>query len=299
MSLKRQKRKIKMSTIVPYLYLAPMIIFLLVFSAWPFFTAVKTSFFRNDGMGLNEFIGIKNYVDILLHDRLFWKSMLNLFYLFLGMNVCFVSPILVAKLTYMLSSERLKFIIRSAFTITTVVPTVVTMMIWKFIYYPNIGLIARVAEFLNLQSPNLLGDERSAILAIIFIGFPWVNGLSFLMYFASLQAMDDSLIEAAQIDGANGWQQFFKIELPMMKPLIASFYVIAFIGQFQDYEKFLILTNGGPNNATLTPALYMYQKAFGTVGESEFGYACALAMILFVITFILSRVLQKGDKDEI
>ena len=84
------------------------------------------------------------------------------------------------------------------------------------------------------------------------------------MYFASLQAMDDSILEAADIDGANEIQKFFLIEIPMMKPLIASFYVIAFIGQFQDYEKFLILTNGGPNNSTLTPALYMYQKAFGT-----------------------------------
>lgn len=283
---------------MPYFYVAPMIIFLLVFSAWPFFTAIKTSFYRNDGMTVNDFIGIKNYVDILFHDRLFWKSMGNLFYLFLGMNVCFVSPIITAKFTYMLSSERLKFIIRSAFTITTVVPTVVTMMLWKFIYYPNIGLVARIAEYLGMASPNLLGDERTAILAIIFIGFPWVNGLSFLMYFATLQAMDTSLIEAAKIDGANGFQQFFKIELPMMKPLIASFYVIAFIGQFQDYEKFLILTSGGPNNATLTPALYMYQKAFATAGESEFGYACAIAMILFIITFVLSRLLQRGDKDE-
>ena len=283
---------------MPYIYVAPMIIFLLVFSAWPFFTAIKTSFYRNDGMTINDFIGIKNYVDILFHDRLFWKSMGNLFYLFLGMNVCFVSPIITAKFTYMLSRERLKYIIRSAFTITTVVPTVVTMMLWKFIYYPNIGLIARIAEYLGMASPNLLGDERTAILAVIFIGFPWVNGLSFLMYFASLQSMDESLVEAAKIDGANAFQQFFKIELPMMMPLIASFYVIAFIGQFQDYEKFLILTSGGPNNATLTPALYMYQKAFGTAGESEFGYACAIAMVLFVITFILSRLLQRGDKDE-
>ncbi|MBO5007314.1 MAG: sugar ABC transporter permease [Clostridia bacterium] len=292
------KRRLRLSTFMPYIYVAPMIIFLLVFSAWPFFTAIKTSFYRNDGMTINDFIGIKNYVDILFHDRLFWKSMGNLFYLFLGMNVCFVSPIITAKFTYMLSSERLKYIIRSAFTITTVVPTVVTMMLWKFIYYPNIGLIARIAEYLGMASPNLLGDERTAILAVIFIGFPWVNGLSFLMYFASLQSMDESLVEAAKIDGANAFQQFFKIELPMMMPLIASFYVIAFIGQFQDYEKFLILTSGGPNNATLTPALYMYQKAFGTAGESEFGYACAIAMVLFVITFILSRLLQRGDKDE-
>lgn len=293
----KKRKKLKAKTFIPYLYVAPMIILLLIFSAWPFLTAVKTSFYRNDGLALNEFVGLQNYINILTKDKLFWKSMLNLFWLFLGMNICFVSPIIMAKLTYTLSSEKLKYLIRSAFTITTVVPTVVTMMLWKFIYYPNIGLIARVAEFFHSNSPNLLGDEKTAIIAVILIGFPWVNGLSFLMYFASLQAMDTSIVEAAQMDGANALQMFTKIELPMMKPLIISFYVLAFIGQFQDYERFLILTNGGPNNATLTPALYMYQKAFGTTGESQFGYACAIAMLLFVVTFVLSKLLMKGDED--
>ena len=285
----------RVQTIRPYLYVAPMIIFLLVFSAWPFFTAVKTSFYRNDGITVNDFVGFKNYIDILFHDRIFWKSMGNLFYLFLGMNVCFLSPIIMAKLTYTLSSDRVKYLIRSAFTITTVVPTVVTMMIWKFVYYPNIGLVARIMQSLSLPSPNLLGDEKTALFAVILIGFPWVNGLSFLMYFASLQSIDTSMLEAARIDGATEFQTFIKIELPLMKPLIVSFYVLAFINQFQDYERFLILTGGGPNNATMTPALYMYQNAFG-YNDSRFGYACAVAMILFVITFTLTKVLRRESK---
>ena len=272
-----------------------MIIFLLMFSAWPFFTAVKTSFYRNDGITVNDFIGFKNYTDVLFHDRVFWKSMGNLFYLFLGMNVCFLSPIIMAKLTYTLSSDRIKYFIRSAFTITTVVPMVVTMMLWKFVYYPHIGLVARVMQAFSMPSPNLLGDEKTALFAVILIGFPWVNGLSFLMYFASLQSMDDSMIEAARIDGASEFQTFLKIELPTMKPLIVSFYVLAFINQFQDYERFLVLTGGGPNNATMTPALYMYQNAFGN-NESRFGYACAMAMILFIITFTLTKVLRREKK---
>lgn len=292
-----RRKKIKLQTILPYLYISPMIILLLVFSGWPFLEAVKTSFYRNDGAMLNEFIGFKNYIDILFHDRMFWISMRNLFYLFLGMNVCFCAPIIAAKLTYSILNKRVQFFIRSAFTIATVVPSVVMMMLWKFIYYPNIGLVARVVQFFGGQSPNLLGNPETAILAVIMIGFPWVTGLSYLMYFAGLQGIDESLMEAARIDGANSWQTFFRIELPMLKPMITSLYVLAFIGQFQDFERFLILTDGGPDNATLLPALYMYKQAFGDPTSSQYGYACAIAMILFVITFALSMAFQKKEEE--
>lgn len=285
------------SRVLPYLYVAPMLIFLLVFSLWPFIQSVITSFYMDDGMFLRQFVGVRNYFRILFEDRMFWRTMKTLFYLFLGMNVCCLFPLIAAKLTSMLRSDRLKFFVRSAFTITTVVPSVVNLMVWKFIYYPEIGMIARFMSRFGLESINLLGNEATVIPAIIMIGFPWVNGLTYLMYCATLQGIDASIMEAAKIDGATEWQIFTKIELPVIKPVFISFYILAFIGQFHDYERFLILTNGGPNYATTTPALYMYQKAFGTM-DSDYGYACAMAMILFIITFTISKVLMKGDAKE-
>jgi raffinose/stachyose/melibiose transport system permease protein len=251
----------------------------------------------DDGMFRSEFVGFRNYFEIIFQDKMFWSSMLVLFYLFIGMNICCLFPLIAAKLTCMLRSRRLQFFVRSAFTITTVVPSVVTLMIWKFIYYPEIGMIARILERFGLESLNLLGNEATVIPAIIAIGFPWVNGLTYLMYCATLQGIDTSMLEAARIDGATEWQIFKKIELPVLKPVFISFYILAFINQFHDYERFLILTNGGPNYASTTPALYMYQKAFGTM-ETDYGYACAMAMILFIITFILSKVLMKGEAKE-
>lgn len=285
------------SKVLPYLYIAPMLIFLLVFSLWPFIESVKTSFYMDDGMFLHEFVGLKNYIDILFRDKMFWKSMKVLFYMFIGMNICSLFPLIAAKLTCMLRSDRLKFFVRSAFTITTVVPGVVNLMIWKFIYYPEIGMIARIADYFGMESMSFLGNEATVIPAIIMIGFPWVNGLTYLMYCATFQGIDSSIMEAAKIDGASEWQTFTKIELSIIKPVYISFYVLAFINQFHDYERFLILTNGGPNYASTTPALYMYQKAFGA-GDAEYGYACAMAMILFIITFVLSKVLMKGDKED-
>lgn len=283
--------------VLPYLYIAPMLIFLLVFSLWPFIESIKTSFYMDDGMFLHEFVGLRNYVNILFKDKMFWKSMKVLFYMFIGMNICSLFPLIAAKLTCMLKSDKLKFFVRSAFTITTVVPGVVNLMIWKFIYYPEIGMIARVFDYFGLESLNLLGSEATVIPAIIMIGFPWVNGLTYLMYCATFQGIDSSIMEAAKIDGASEWQIFTRIELPVIKPVFISFYILAFINQFHDYERFLILTNGGPNYASTTPALYMYQKAFGA-GDTEYGYACAMAMILFIITFTLSKVLMKGDSEE-
>lgn len=301
MKVKKNKKKetqvIVGRKILPYLYTSPMIIFLLLFSLWPIFESIKTSFYMDDGMFLHKFVGFRNYFDILFNDRMFWRSMKILIYLFIGMNICCLFPLVAAKLTCMLHSDRMKFFVRSAFTITTVVPSVVNLMVWKFIYYPEIGMLARITEQLGLESLNLLGNEATVIPAIIMMGFPWVNGLTYLMYCATLQGIDSSIMEAAKIDGATEWQIFTRIELPVIKPVFISFYVLAFIGQFHDYERFLILTNGGPNYASTTPALYMYQKAFGAM-ESDYGYACAMAMILFIITFVLSKVLMKGDAKE-
>lgn len=295
--IKAKKSKIRFEQILPYLYIAPMIILLIVFSGYSSIQAFVKSFYRNDGALVNDFIGLKNYTDILFRDRVFWKSMKNLLYFFLGMNVCCITPVIAAKFTHSLKSEKSKFFYRSAFTITTVVPSVVSLMIWKFIYYPNVGLVARVCNYFNWGSPNLLGNPKTAVFAIIMIGFPWVQGLAYLMYFAGFQGIDTSLTEAAKIDGANARQIFLKIELPEIMPMFLNMYLLAFIGQFQDYERFMILTNGGPDNATIVPALYMYQKAFATPGNAQYGYACAMAVILFVITFTLSKVfLRKGDK---
>lgn len=295
---KVRKKKIHFKDLIPYVYVAPMVILLLVFSGYPFIQGILQSFYIDDGVNFREFVGLKNYIDVLTKDRLFWISMRNLFYLFLGMNVCVLTPVFAAKLTYSIVSERAKLFIRSAFTIGTVVPSVITLMVWKFIYYPGIGMVARICAAFGWAEPNLLGNPETAIIAIIIMGFPWVSGLSYLMYFAGLQGIDASIIESAKIDGATNWQTFFKIEFPMIKPIFISLYTLAFIGQFNDYERFLILTQGGPDNATLTPALYMYQKAFGNPASTEYGYACAIAVILLIINLSLSKLLiNKGEQD--
>lgn len=282
----------------PYILIAPIFILLFMFSLYPLMQAFIKSFYRYDAISINEFIGLENYKNLFFRDEAFWKSMRNLLVLFGGMHICFCFPIIAAKLLHSISSKRFQYALRTTFVIPMVVPAVVSMMLWKFIYYPQIGMIARIATSMGLASPNLLGTQSTALFAIILINFPWVSGLPFLTYFSAFQNVDRSQIEAAKIDGASAFQIFKKIELPNILPQIKALYLISIIGQFQDYERFLILTDGGPNNATLVPGLHMYHQAFPAVGESEYGYACAIAVILFMCTIVMSKVLIRNKEDE-
>ena len=291
------KKRLNRKTIFPYLLIAPIFILLIMFSAWPLATAFIKSLYRYDALRINEFIGLDNYITLLFHDAAFWKSMKNLLVLFVGMNVAFCFPVIAAKLVCNVKGKKIQYIMRLVFITPMVVPSVVTMMLWKFIYYPQIGVIARICNYFNITAPKLLGTPSTALIAVILIGFPWVSGLNFLVARAALQGIDNSVIEAAELDGAGKFKQFIKIELPMIKPQLKALYILAFIGQFQDYERFLILTNGGPKNSTLVPGLHMYHAAFPGSGEAEYGYACAIAVVLFVMTIVLSKLLLRNKED--
>jgi len=142
---------------------------------------------------------------------------------------------------------------------------------WKFIYYPEIGVVARIAELIGMDSPNFLGDASTVNYALIFIGFPWVAGTNFIILYSAFQGVDKSLTEAAAVDGATGVRAFFSIELPTILPQLKVLFVYGIIGLVQQYEKNLVMTGGGPNNSSLLPGLHMYNAALGSV-EPEFGY---------------------------
>jgi ABC-type sugar transport system permease subunit len=166
---------------------------------------------------------------------------------------------------------------------------------WRFIYYPEVGVMSRILDYFNVTMPNLLGVTGYVMAAIIFIGFPWIAGINYIIMYSAFQAIDSSLIEASNIDGADGWTIFFKIELPLIMPQIKALLVLAVIGLVQDYERFLILTDGGPNNASLVPGLHMYHMGFGN-GDNQYGYACAIAVVLFLITLGASILLMRRKK---
>ena len=202
---------------------------------------------------------------------------------------------MAAKLTLMVTKSRLQYLFRTLFIIPIAVPSVVTLLMWRFIYYPEVGVLSRILSVFNINMPNVLGVTGYVMPAIILIGFPWVAGIVYIIIYSAFQGVDTSLIEASEIDGANGWIVFFKIEIPLIMPQIKALLVLAVIGLVQDYERFLILTDGGPRNASLVPGLHMYHMGFGN-GDNQFGYACAIAVVLFIITLSVSVLLMRRKK---
>lgn len=300
--LKTKKKQNSMSLLArkqnfyAYLFILPAFIFLFMFLFMPLVTAVAKSFYRYDCMSINEFIGLENYRKLFFEDPKFWNSMKLLLVYFVGLVICLFTQIVTAKFVQSVVSQRLQKIFRAAFIVPMVVPAIVTLLMWKFIYYPQIGVIARLAELIGINSPNFLGDASTVNYALIFIGFPWVAGTNFIILYSAFQGVDKSITEAATIDGATGIRTFFAIELPTILPQLKVLFVYGIIGLVQQYEKNLVMTGGGPNNASLLPGLHMYNTALGSV-EPEFGYACAISVVLFVVTMV-SSVLAMRFKEE-
>lgn len=283
--------------LIPYLFVAPVFICLIVLTLYPMLFGIVKSFYRYGGIH-NEFIGLDNYIEVF-RDKTFWFSMWNVFRFWMFMNICFCFPIVAAKLTCNIQNKMLQNFIRVLFLLPMVVPNTVTQMVWKFFYYPEIGVLAHLFEAIGRLYPDFLWNPHTTYWAICFVGFPWITGMNYIIYFTGLDGIDRSLVEAAQIDGAKGFTIFRKIELPMIAPQIKIFYISATMAQLMSYENILLLTKGGPNNASMVPGLYMYNQAFTGV-EPRQGYSCAISLVLFAIVLFVSKVIFRnrgGDDD--
>ena len=290
-------RKKTKDVLTPYIFILPVFIFITIFILVPFGTAIIKSFYRYDAAAINEFVGFKNYVRLFTQDKKFIISFGNLLYMGVGLVICFASAVMGAKMVFSLPNQRFQLLFRNLFTVPIVVPGTVIILMWKFLYYPNIGVFARVLAAFGQTAPNFLGSEQWVKPSIILIGFPWISGLNFLVSYAALQGIDSSVLEAACIDGASGWKRFMTVELPAIMPQLKSLFVLAIIGLVRDYERYLLLTAGGPNNASLVPGLHMYQMAFG-LGENMYGYACAISVVLFLMTFIIAFLMLRRRRED-
>lgn len=291
------RESLNSAKIFPYLFILPVYIMLFLFVLKPFLFAIIKSFYEYDGIGTDNFIGFQNYIRLFTNDEKFWISLRNMLVFFAGLFVAFPFSVIAAELIFNLKSDRLQGVFRSLIIIPIVVPSVVIYLVWKFMYYPGIGAFANVCEALNIPYPNFLGDVHWVKPSLIFMGFPWISGLNFLMSYAALQGIDGSLFEAAKIDGCKTFRRVFTIDIPLIIPQLKALFVLGIVGLMQGYEKMLIVTEGGPQNASLVPGLHMYNVAFKN-SPSMFGYACAMAVVLFIVTFALSTLTLKAKKGE-
>jgi ABC-type sugar transport system permease subunit len=271
-----------------YLFIAPAFIMLLIFQYYPALSALFHALTSWDAVSPPVFVGLANFQS-LLSDPYVGIATLNVLKLTLFWMVLAVTvPLIVARLILGVKSARLQFIYRLFFVLPFVVPTVVNILLWQFIYAGN-GVLNQLLSFLRLTQlqQDWLGSPQTALYAIMVMGFPWVDGFGLLIYTAGLQAIPHEIVEAAHIDGAGPVRAFFAVQIPQIIGQLRLMWVLSIINGIQNFTQVFILTNGGPGFATTVPALLMYNEAFQ---YQRMGRACAIGTSLFVVILILTYV---------
>ncbi len=234
-----------------------------------------------------RFIGLKNY-STLLRDPLLWKAMRNTaLFLFVGGPLT-IGVALAASLLLHSRVARLKGLFRTIFFAPYVTTLVAVAVVFRYLYHPRFGLIARALDAVNIAPIDWLGDPRWAMPAIILLAV-WKNfGYATILLVAGLQSIPESLYEAARLEGAGAWQLFRKITLPLLSPTFLFLGVMTTIGYFQFFAEPYVMTDGGkPLNSTLSVGLLMYKNGFRWW---SMGYAASIAFVLFVVVLALTAV---------
>ena len=276
--------------IAGYLFLLPNIVGFLIFTAFAVVASAVISLTSWDLLSSPEFVGLDNYVELLTNDPLFRTVVWNTIYFTL---VSVPASTVLALILALVFNTGLRAIplFRTAYFLPVITATVVVALIWRWFYNPDFGILNYVLWRLGVDAPpNWLASRTWAMPAVIILAVWKQVGYNMVIFLAGLQAIPATLYEAAAIDGAGRWQRFRHITLPLLTPTTFFVLVISIIGSLQVFDAVLVLTDGGPANATRTIVYHIWEEAFVFL---EMGYASAVAWILFFMVFLVTLVQWK------
>lgn len=270
-----------------YIMLAPVLILLSIFVLWPAIQAVYLSFFDWSFYTDSEFVGWKNFHDVLVDDK-FWDAVLRgLQFVLMTVPVSMVLSFLVASLATSVS-RRVSTVLKVSIYIPSVISGVIASITFVIIYDYSGGLLNALINIVGVPNQAWLGDPRWA-LAAIAVPAVWLGlGISTLIMIAAMLDIPDSFYEAAQLEGANWWQRTMYITIPQMKNVLLFLLVTGFVGSIQQFELPLVMTGGGPHGATELPNLFIFNHFRG---DAYVGYSLAAALLLFVVLGTISSVI--------
>ncbi len=269
--------------LVGYLFLLPDVLGLAVFVALPILGAFYISFHDWSGIGERTFAGIGNY-STLLRDRFFLDSLqITAIYTFTFVPLLFALSLGLALLVN--QGLKLTGFFRSAYFVPFMVSLVVASIIWSFILHERAGILNAILGKVGIDAQPWLGSTRLALVSVIVVTLWQGVGYSMIIFLAGLQDIPRDYYDAAIVDGANAWQRFRRITLPLLKPTSVFVLIISFISAFQLFDPIFVLTGGGPANATTTTVFYIYETAFEFL---QLGYASALSVVLFGIILVFT-----------
>jgi multiple sugar transport system permease protein len=272
-----------------YTYIGPWIVGFILITLGPMVASLYFSFTDYNIVSPATWVGLGNYRH-LFSDPLFWKS--------LGVTLKFGALSLPLQIIFgftlaILLNQNIPGvnIFRTIFYIPATISGVAIALVWGLILNPERGLLNPVLSLFGINGPAWLQNPDTALYGLVIISL-WGVGGGVIIYLAGLQGVPTELYEAAKVDGANIWQQFMNVTLPMVTPVLFYNLVLGLINTFQYFTEVFILTRGGPARATLVYNLYLYQNAFS---YNHMGYASALAWVLFVITLVLTVLVFRSS----
>jgi len=277
-------------TLIGYSFILPFILGFLLWFLIPAGTAAWLSFHDWNMIRAPKFVWFNNFTR-LFSDRLFWQALkVTLIYSVVSVPLRLVFGFLVAVLL----NTKVKGMpfFRTIFYMPSIVPAVANAVLWAWILNSEFGLLNAGLSLLGISKIHWLQEPELALPALIIMSL-WTIGGSMVIYLAGLQGIPDVFYEAAEIDGAGAWPKFWNITIPLMSPIIMFNLVMGIIGSFQVFTAGFLITDGGPQNATLFYNLYLYKNAFRF---SEMGYASSMAWILFIIVLLLTALIFRSSE---
>ncbi|MGW1029409.1 carbohydrate ABC transporter permease [Streptomyces sp. NPDC002577] len=276
-------------------FVAPAMLGFLVFLAWPTLRGIWLSFTRFNLLTPAEWAGLDNYIR-MVNDPIFWGSLgVTVEYVVINIGIQTVSALAIAVLLQRLTQSA---VLRSIVLAPYLMSNVVAGIVWLWILDTQLGIGNQIIGALGFDRIPFLADETWAIPTIALINVWRHVGYTALLLFAGLQAIPNDMYEAAKVDGASEWRMFWRITLPLLRPVLAVVLIMTVIGSFQVFDTVAVTTGGGPANATNVLQYYIYGSAFG---RFQFGYASAMSVALLVvlsaITFIQYRLTRAGQTD--
>lgn len=307
------KNKIKSllnnESVIGYCFILPNFLGFLLFISLPVVASLVLSFMSWDIFNPPQFVGLKNFVDLFLfhlspeavfsslkdylffwkylapNDYEFWYFLYNTVFFMLGIPLGMIASLLMA----IVMNRQLRGItfFRTIYFLPSISSIVAIALLWRWIYNPDYGLLNTMLTAAGIQGPAWLNHPVWAKISLVIMGL-WsgIGGYNMLLYLAALQGIPRHLYEAAEIDGANAWQKFVNITVPMLSPTTFFIFIMSVIGGFQGgFQSAYLMTRGGPGGATTTIEYYIYNNAFVWF---HMGKASALAWFLFLIIFVVT-----------
>ena len=282
-------------SLMPVLFIAPALLFFVVYVILPIFQSFYISFHEWDGLGEMTWIGFDHYVNLLDDDRFYTSLKNNLLWLVFYTLSVPAGLFIALYLNQTVTGIRLY---KSLFFFPFVISQIVVGLIFSWFYNPNFGVVGHVFEFFGAAPPSILGDERYVTYGIIVAGLWPQIAYCMILYLTGLNNVATEQIEAGRLDGAKGWRLLWHVVLPQSWPATFLAIVVTVIGALRSFDMIAIMTQGGPYGSSNVLSYYMYETALSEYGY-EMGYGSAIAVVLFMIMMVfIIAFLWKMYQDE-